>query len=256
MMNVSLRRGLALLSLLLLSGWAGAAPYRMGAGDIVRVSVYGNPDLSLEAEIAADGRLNVPLLGQVPMAGLSFDEGERLLAERWRAAGVLSQPHVNLLVTEYRSQLVSVWGEVNRPGQYPLKVDTRLSGMLAAAGGVAPTGGQSIELVRGNQRTRYELGAEGLHDDPLLQPGDQLVVPRQPQVYVYGEVLRPGSYPLGAGLTVMQSIALAGGFTPRADHGDISLQHQDANGELVNQAVTLTTGLKADAVIFVGESWF
>ena len=60
MMNVSLRRGLALLSLLLLSGWAGAAPYRMGAGDIVRVSVYGNPDLSLEAEIAADGRLNVP----------------------------------------------------------------------------------------------------------------------------------------------------------------------------------------------------
>lgn len=231
---------------------------QLGAGDVVRVSVYGNPDLSLEAEIASNGKLNVPLLGDVALAGLGFDEAEQLLANKWQAAGVLQKPHVNILIVESRSQMVSVWGEVNRPGQYPLRVDTPLSAMLAQAGGVSAGGAQRVELLRHGKTTEIDLAklASGQQQDLLLEPGDQLHVKRQAMVYVYGEVARPGSYPLTEGMTVMQSIVVAGGFSSRADEDDIVLQQPGSKGEMEEKSVHPGDPVSADAVIRVGESWF
>ncbi|MGL4205876.1 MAG: polysaccharide biosynthesis/export family protein, partial [Aeromonadaceae bacterium] len=115
-----LTKWLLLISCLLASLSLQAEPipanrYTLGAGDVIKVSVYDHPDLQFEAEITDDGTLSVPLINRVKLAGLTFSQAENEIAKRLEQGGYVQEAHVNILITGYRSQLVSVIGEVNRP---------------------------------------------------------------------------------------------------------------------------------------------
>lgn len=234
--------------------------YALGAGDVVRVTVYDHTDLALEAEVAADGSLNVPLIGDVSVAGLTFKQAEELIRARFISGGYLKDPHINVLITQYRSQLVSVLGEVNQPGRYPLSGDTSLVAILASAGGISANGGTQVMLIRDGQSQEYDLrnlgqAGQGINQ-VVVHPGDRVFVPRQKMIYVYGEVLRPGSYPLSDKMTVMKAIAVAGGFNGKADKGDIELQRPSAKGGIDSQEADLAALLQAEDVVYVNESLF
>ena len=111
--------------------------YPLGSGDVLKIMVFQHPDLSIESRIADSGRITFPLLGTLQVGGLSTDQAERLIARGLQEGGFLRDPQVSIQVSQFRSQQVSVLGNVNRPGRYPMDAQTmRLSEVLALAGGV------------------------------------------------------------------------------------------------------------------------
>ena len=234
--------------------------YHLGAGDVVRVTVYDHPDLLLEAEITPEGYLNMPLINKIKVAGLTFGEAENVIAQKLEQGGYVQDAHVNILISEYRSQLISVIGEVNRPGRYRLEGDTSLVAMLANAGGVSLNGSDQIYVLRDGKQQKFYIPAltsdNNVVGSMMLQPGDQIYVPRFQQVYVYGEVIRPGAYRLEPGMTVMQALSMAGGFGPKADKSGLELQRKDKSGTLKTKELVLTDTLQANDVIYVTESLF
>jgi len=214
-------------------------PYRLGAGDQLKVLVLGQPELSGELPVASDGSLELPFLGPVPAAGLTTAElAERL--EALLADGYLKRPQVSISVLESQRERVFVAGEVQRPGPYPLKTERSLRGLLRELGGLGQDVGHEVLVVRppagetgavapaatgapagtppGSHVLRVSLRdlLAGLPEaDLALQPGDRVYFPRAAQVYVTGQAVRPGAFRYEEGLTVHRLLALAGGPNER-----------------------------------------
>ncbi|WP_343731154.1 polysaccharide export protein EpsE [Duganella sp.] len=252
------------LMLAALVGSAGAAEVLLGAGDVVKMSVYGNPDLSLETRVGENGAITVPLIGDVPVAGLSTAAAEKKVAGLLESGGFVKKPQVNLLVTVLNSQQVSVLGQVNRPGRYPLDGRRSVLEMLAQAGGMAQDGAESVVLIRNKdgKSTRQVIDVIGLVRDGELAGnlevagGDVLYVERAPRVYIYGEVQRPGSFRLERGMTVVQALSAGGGLTARGTERDIRIKRRDASGKLEVIKAKHDDLLRNDDVVYVSESWF
>src|SRR5690242_4979709 len=121
--------------------------YTIGPGDVLRVNVYDNPDLSQEVTVEADGAFSYPLIGRVQAAGLPVRQLESLLVKRL-ADGYLVSPHVGVTVTQHKSQQVYVMGAVSKPGPYALQRQTTLLEALSAAGGPTPDAGFEVILTR------------------------------------------------------------------------------------------------------------
>ena len=130
---------------------AAAPDYKLGPGDAIKVQVYQNPDLTVEARVSENGSISYPLVGSVPVGGMSISEAERRIERALKEKDILKQPQVNIVLLQVRGNQVSVLGQVQRPGRFPLEtINVRVSDMLAAAGGVTPTGRRRA----GRQRTR------------------------------------------------------------------------------------------------------
>ncbi len=242
-----------------------AAEYRLGAGDVVRISVYQNPDLSLETRVTEAGVVSYPLLGSVRLGGLSVTAAEQLLADGLRNGSFVKQPQVTLVVVQVRGNQASVLGQVNRPGRYPLEVtDLRLTDLLALAGGTANNGADRVVVTgtRDGQPMRLEVdlpalfGPGGREQDLRIQHGDTVWVDRQPQVYIYGEVQRPGVLRLERGMTVMQALASGGGLTQRGTHKGLRVHRKAADGRIAVIEPTLDDRVQDGDVVFVRESLF
>ncbi len=242
-----------------------AAEYRLALGDTVRITVFQQADLSLEARITEAGSISYPLLGTVSLAGLTISEAEQRLVRGLRDGNFVKQPQVSISVVTVRGNQVSVLGQVGRPGRYPLETgEVRLTDMLATAGGVAQ-GGSDIVVVVGTRkgqayRTEIDLptvfGANRRAADVLLENGDVIWVERSPQIYMYGEVQRPGALRLERNMTVMQALATSGGLTQRGTLRGLRVSRKDAEGRTREIEPQMTDTLKPDDVLFVRESVF
>ena len=239
--------------------------YVLGAGDVVKVNVFQNPDLALEARINEGGRISYPLLGSVELGGLTVQEAEKRLADGLREGGFLRQPQVSLLLVQVRGQVVSVLGMVQRPGRYPLEVSgLRLTDLLAQAGGVAPTGSDTVVLSgrRDGRLYRQEVDlpslftGRGSDNDPPVQHGDVVFVDRMPLFYVYGEVQRGGAQRLERGMTVRQGLAAGGGLTQRGTEKGLRVHRRGADGQVQVLQPAMDDPLKDGDVIHVRESLF
>jgi polysaccharide export outer membrane protein len=129
-------------------GLAGAAELLLGPGDVVRATVYGSPDLAIETRVAESGTMTFPLLGEVHVGGLTTQQAEKKIGNLLEKGGYLKKAQVNLLVTTLTSQQVSVLGQVNRPGRYPVDGPRKVLDLLALAGGIGTEGGDMVTLVR------------------------------------------------------------------------------------------------------------
>jgi polysaccharide export outer membrane protein len=239
--------------------------YRMGAGDVVRVIVFQSPELTLETRITEAGLVSYPLLGSVKLGGLTVTAGEKLIADGLRNGNFVKSPQVTILLTQVRGNQASVLGQVNRPGRYPIEVtDMRLTDLLATAGGTAVTGADLVVLsgTRDGKPYRLEVdlptlfGAGGRDKDVLILNGDTLWVDRQPIVYIYGEVQRPGAMRLEREMTLLQALATGGGLTPRGTERGLRVHRKEADGSVNVIQPTMTDKLRDGDVVFVRESLF
>jgi polysaccharide export outer membrane protein len=248
-----------------LSGAQVGSEYRLGPGDVVRITVYNVPDLTTEAQITQQGRIIFPLIGEVQIGGMDKSEAEQIIARRLGAGGFVRRPQVNVLVLGFKSQQISVLGQVNRPGRYPIEQASTLADLLAIAGGVALGGGDTITLItrRADGKTLKRdidinqalLRGEMDKNIPVAN-GDIIYVPRAPQFYIYGEVQRPGAFRLEKGMTVMQALSVGGGLTVRGTQRGIRVNRHGDNGKVETLEGELTDLVKENDVIFVSESWF
>ena len=239
--------------------------YRLGAGDSIKVQVYQNPDLTVETRVSESGRVNYPLVGVVNIGGLTIAEAETRIAQALRNGNILKQPQVNIVLQTVRGNQVSVLGQVQRPGRFPLEaMNVRVSDILAAAGGVAPTGDDRLVLtgVRDGQPFRKEIDVGKMFvgtrsaDDILLAPGDTIFVGKAPTYYIYGEAQRPGPYRVEHNMTVMQAIAAGGGITPRGSESRLRLHRAGPDGTVVQMVPRLTDVVQPGDVLYVRESIF
>ena len=243
----------------------GAAEYRLGSGDVIRVNVYQNPDLTLETRVTEAGLVSYPLLGSVRLGGLSVTAAEKLLADGLRNGNFVKQPQVTLVVLQVRGNQASVLGQVNRPGRYPIEVaDMRLTDLLATAGGTAANGADLVVVTgtRNGQAMRVEVdlplvfAAGGKDKDLVILNGDTVWVDRQPLVYIYGEVQRPGPMRLERGMTLMQSLATGGGLTQRGTEKGIRVHRRGTDGRVQVITPTLDDRMLDGDVVYVRESLF
>jgi len=215
--------------------------YLLTPGDVIKVSVFKNPDLLLDARVSEAGSIGFPLLGSVPVAGLTLPAAERKIAQLLKDGGFVLNPQVNILLTTAVGNQVAVLGQVNRPGRYPIEgAGGNLTGMLAQAGGIAGTGADVVIVsgMRNGKPFRREIDVVNMSlsgtaaDDIELRGGDTLFVNRSPMFYIYGQVQRPGGYRLEKGMTVMQALADGGGVTGKGTSRGIVLHRRDATGKV------------------------
>lgn len=239
--------------------------YPLGAGDAIRVQVFQNPDLTIEARVSENGFITYPLIGAVELGGLSVSVAEGKIASALQLGGFIQKPQVNITLVQIRGNQVAVLGQVNRPGRFPLETaNTRLSDMIATAGGAAP-GGDDVAIVAGTrngQLFRKQIDIPSifltgkLQDDIILQGGDRIYVHRAPVYYIYGEAQRPGSYRLERSMTIMQAIAQGGGPTARGSERRLRLSRKAADGSIQLTEPDLSDPVLPNDVIYVKESIF
>lgn len=330
-----------LFLLTLMFSFPALADYTLGTGDFVKVTVYGDAELTREIRIAENGILTFPLIGEVRVGGLSTVEAEKRIAEQLQRGGFIASPQVSVVVIQFLSKTVSVLGGVLKPGRYPVTRPSDVKDMIAEAGGITPEGSEIVTVVRGDKRSEFDLydvinqhandditvvggetiyvssrdvavvgqllrpakyGIQGgmrkisdfisvaggpteyageimfyttsvsgtpvteqINIDELFKapnsahnkqvyPGDVLYVPKAPQVYVYGEVQRPGMYKIDKNMTVMQAIAKAGGLTMRGTQRSVKLHRKNEQSEVIKQTPGLNSVLQDEDVLYIEES--
>jgi len=243
---------------------ATAAEAQLGAGDVVKVSVFNNPDLGVETRIGEAGNITFPLIGEVMVAGLTTSAAEKKIADALEKGNFLRKPQVNLLVTVMTSQQVSVLGQVNRPGRYPVDGRRSMLDMLALAGGIGVDGGDVLTVIRKrdgkiskNSVDIVELFRKGdMVGDFELTGGDVLFVERAPRFYIYGEVQRPGPVRLERNMTVLQALSAGGGLTQRGTERGIRIKRRDESGKIQILESKQDDLVQVDDVVYVKESIF
>lgn len=261
------------------TGDAGEARYRLGAGDVLQLSVWQQPDLDRQLRIREDGSIVVPLLGEVEAAGQTVPELETLLARRLRAFH-RDITEVSLTVLTYNSFSVYVMGAVASPGEYTFDGVPDAWDALRAAGGPGETANlRRIKILRqqgaGTSSIVVDLGgivsgSRPATDIPELEPGDTLIVPdlrfvgtadRQAGVHVLGEVSEPGLYALEEPAPLISIVLLAGGFGRDADLSRVRWVHQEVEGPVRSQSIDvrrfLDSGLlAANPLVGPGDTVF
>jgi polysaccharide export outer membrane protein len=263
--------GMMVFVLLALAGYQCGAfaqqgkGYILGSGDVLRITVFQNPDMTTEARVSEEGKITFPLIGQVEVGGVSPAAAEARIAGRLNSGGFVLNPQVNIVVSQFRSRMVSVLGQVGKPGRYPIEErSATIADMLATAGGVSPTGGDEVIITRKKgeteERVVIDMDARFTSDDPAqnveLENDDTLYVPRAPVFYIYGEVAKPGPYRLERGLTVMQAISAGGGLTLRGSDKRVRINRAEPDGKIKTIEATLGDPVRKNDVIYVKESLF
>ena len=259
---------ICLLFLLLLSLSLSAAAdrqdYQLSPGDVVKITVYDHPDLATEVRLNESGGTSFPLLGEVKLVGRTAQQAEATIARGLEQGGFIKNAQVNLIVVLFRGQQVNVLGQVTRPGRYPIEQASSLADILALAGGVGSGGGEQIVLIRRNNGKderqtidTIEMFLEGKQGkDMEVAGGDVIFVPRYPQIYIYGEVQRPGVFRLERNMSVVQALSVGGGLTLRGTQRGIRVLRRGQDGQTKTLEVALNDPLKPDDVIYVKESLF
>ncbi len=213
-------------------------PYRVGAGDVIRVDVAGRTDVSGTFTVAEDGTVTIPVVGNVRVQGRTAPEVRSDLSRRISLFD-RSSPLVTVTVAEYKSRKIFVLGAVLLPGIYAFAEMPTIWDAIAEAGGPLDDANLSaVEMIPGDatggRRTQTvdvagairESRAESL---PKLRPGDTVRVPRgqnASSVLLMGAVVRPGALPFDQAPDLVTAVIRSGGPTPDAKLGEVQVIRQ------------------------------
>jgi polysaccharide export outer membrane protein len=223
------------------------------------------PDLATEARVSELGQINFPLIGVVSVGGLTVSLAEKRIEKSLRDGGFVLKPQVTIQTVAIRSSQISILGQVNKPGRFPIEiVGSKVSEMIAAAGGVLPGGADVVTLV-GNRKGKpvkldidlpQILQSGHAELDVVVENGDIIYVDRAPTFYMYGEVQRPGQMRIERGMTLRQALAGAGGLSGRGTERGIKVHRKDASGAVTITEMKMNDPVERDDVIYVRESLF
>lgn len=261
--------------------------YTIGPGDVLTITVWGHPDLSADYIVDPDGFAPFPLIGRVKAGGRTSRQVAVSLAELL-GKDYLVDPQVIVTVKSYLSQKVTVLGEATKPGVFYLAGPTTVVDVLSQAGWVSKDAGKEILLVRdlrpadaatpatpSIQRLSLDsIQAGSAAENLRVQGGDTIFVATKPppdskdtlSYYIFGEVKKPGAYPLDRETNVLEGITIAGGFTEKASPGRTRVIRATATGQQVldvdmNDVIKRgrrekAIRLQANDVVVVPESFF
>lgn len=275
---------LAVLGLFLAAGAARAAEqassaeYRVGPKDLLEVTALGVAEIQkLVVRVSEDGRITLPLLGEVDVNNLTQSEVERKLV-RILGEKYLVNPQVTVFILEYKSKRVNILGAVEKPGPYELLGRQTLMSIISQAGGMTRDAGNEIIVLRqlaDGSATSIRISVDDLFvkgDAKLnlaLEPNDIVNIPvdKVVTIYVFGQVKNPGALQVKkSGLpSLTQAIAQAGGFSDRAARGSVRIRRKTASGQEIEIKVNARDILKGklkdiplmeNDTVYVPESLF
>jgi len=275
---------LAVIGLVFASATAAAAQlpvsaeYRIGPKDLLEITAMGVAEIQKHVvRVSEDGRIMLPLVGEVEVNDLTRAEVEKklvvLLGEKY-----LVNPQVTIFILEYKSKRVSVLGAVEKTGLYELLGRQTLMSIISQAGGLTRDAGNEIIVIRplpDGSSTAIRISVDDLFvkgDAKLnipLEAGDIINIPvdKPVTIYVFGQVKNPGALQVRRSNlpTLTQAIAQAGGFSDRAARGGVRIRRKNAAGQETEIKVNAKDILKGKAkdvplmendTIYVPESIF
>ena len=219
-------------------------PAPIGPGDSLDVSEFHTPEFHSMVRVSPAGTITLPMVNEVKIGGLDEPAAARAIEAALLASGMLLHPQVSVLVIAYAGQDVSVLGEVARPGVYPYTLHHRLLDLISSAAGLSQNAGRLVNVFhRSDPNMPHPVVLDpggtdtGTDHNPELSPGDTVQVSRAGLVFVIGDVVRPGGFPVdpAQGLTVVQALSLAWGPSQNAAAGRALLIREQKGGR------TLTT---------------
>jgi polysaccharide export outer membrane protein len=238
-----------------------AQAYRIGIGDVLIIRVFAHQELGGEMPVNSYGQIRLPYFGEIQAACQTESELSTVIAEKYRK--YLRDPQVDVFVKEYRSQPVSVIGAVTQPGRFLLQRRVRLLELLANAGGPAPNAGTTVFVIHSSDNHACEQNQAGEKAEPgaapaaaeeesvkdvmtsyklrelmmgspeanrFVNPGDVVSILEADQVFLTGNVLRPGPIALKGPLTLYDAINQAGGFQSEASKKNVRLIRHNPDG--------------------------
>jgi polysaccharide export outer membrane protein len=253
--------------------------YRLGPEDELEIRVWSHDDLTRKTRVGLNGTISFPFVGEIRAQGLSLSELQKQLEGRLGPKYIVD-PHVSVVVTEYKSQKFFVVGNVQKPGTYPLTKPIRVVEAISQAGGITSgttgkslSGGVAIiiraqpgekldqpklpDRIPAGQKIIISL-SEALAGDPKqnveIKTGDTVYVPNL-IYYVAGEVKRPGRYPFEDNMTVLMAVTTAEGFTDKASSGRTYIIREQS-GKKQKIKVGMDDLIRSGDTIVVPESWF
>jgi polysaccharide biosynthesis/export protein len=199
----------------------------IGPGDLLDLSVFDVPELVLKVRVDVNGCVSLAFLGDLKLAGMTVGNAQRLIARELVARQLVKAPQVSIFIEEFATQGITVYGEVNAPGIYPLMGPHHLYDVISAAGGLTLKSGRTVTVLHAGQSDHSEVVALAninATENPLehanvpIYPGDTIVVSKAGMVYVLGEVNKPGAFLMedNTSISVLKATALAGGTTKLA----------------------------------------
>ncbi len=210
-----------------------SSTYRLQPYDLIDVDVYSEEDLHKPARLGADGTALLPLIGSVPLGGLTVAEATDLVAKRY-AAGFVKNPSVLITVLQYRKSTFSILGQVLKPGIYEIPEGAHVSILEAVslAGGYVPKAAQNSITVKrlvDGKDAMFKVKAADMAQNPdaapfEILPGDTILVPESLYQKSNFSILGQVEIPEGAHVTIIDAISLAGGYTPMAAQNSITVK--------------------------------
>ncbi len=245
--------------------------YVIGNEDLLEISVFEQPDLNRTVRVSGDGTISFPLLGVIPVTGLTTKQAEAKL-EEILGDKYLTDPQVSVFVKEAKSKKISVVGAVEKPGTVEMLGERSLLEAISEAGGLTQQAGNELYVLRpspSGATTRIDVDLDDLmiNGNPELNipilPGDVINIPidRVLHVYVDGAVRKPGDveYKTSRPLTLIQAIAAAGGLSERAAQKGIVLirNHPDGKQEILKiDLKAVRKGKQPNIVLENGDSLY
>jgi polysaccharide export outer membrane protein len=251
--------------------------YRIGAEDVIQITVYDQPDLSITVKVSPDGFIPFPLLGRIKAEGFTGRELEKNVEDRL-LSDYLNNPQVSILIKEYRSRKIYVLGGVASPGIYELTKAITLLEALSRAGGLTNNAARHAVISRSKKSDENSSTEEPLKVDLKrlldegdtslnvnIHDGDVIQIPNANSYFVFGEVKSPGLYSIDKDLTILQAITRAGGFTKIAAPSRTKvIRGQNGTEETIKVDVSdIIKGqkekdiyIKADDIVVIPESFF
>lgn len=251
--------------------------YRIGAKDLLEISVFGLDELSQTVRVSEKGKITLPLLGEIEVEELTKAELERKLGQLLEKK-YLKNPQVTVFIREYQSKKVYVLGAVGKPGSYELLGRQTVLQLISDAGGLSADAGDEIIVIRQHKNGPSKT-LRILIDDLILKGDARLNIPLEPNdivnipvdktvfIYVFGQVRKPGALNVKKlnMPTLLQAIAQAGGFSERASKRGVLIKRIDKDGkeqEIKVNVKHIIKGkkndiqLKENDVVYVPETIF
>lgn len=211
----------------------------IGPGDQLAIDVFDTPELSSTVRVSQTGEVNLNVLGNIHVAGLTPNQAARKIEVALKSNGLLIDPHVTVSIGEYASQGATITGEVHSPGVYPTLGSRKLLEMIALAGGVTITAGRTATIIHHDdpQHPRDILlvpnnKSLSAQENPVILPGDTVVISRSGIIYILGDVGKAGGYLVDNNerLSLIQALTLAGGWTRTSAQSKVILIRQVPEG--------------------------
>lgn len=262
--------------------------YKVGPEDLLEISVFGQDEISGEVRVNGQGKITMPLVGEVKVAGQPPREIEKQLFTLYKDGQILTNPQVKVLVKEYRHQRVVVSGAVAKPGAYEIIGPRTLLEIIGQAGGLSEKASDVIHVVRSQSASERAKALKVAAKEPFspgsetividlrrllmdgsmelnlpIKNGDVIHAPFAQNAYVLGAVRKPGNVPVKEKLTVAQAIALSGGLDLTLASDNVTVVRFDDNGQRIDLKYNLKQVIQEGApehlvkqndIIFVEES--